>query len=375
MIIPLGIFALYLLIDWLLELIGTLNETNNIANLLFLSIKPEDIEQNAWESVASNNFFFTLDAFKAMGGLSNIYAINFNMFLAFAISAGVLLAYLFAGFTIVTKIFDQVFLFVISPAIATTSILDGGKRMNEWRNLTISKSLVVFGIVLGSRIYITLIGYTVQSTSFWLNFPNYIVILLISAGGAFAFSEFGNLLATFLGEGFGIKASMAQTRSMFHALGTSGAIGKAATKLAGGIGGFAASKVLNRTIKKNSGDGPPDINKFNPGGGTLGKFTSGTKSKFTNDPESKMNYAQHQIYSTLKNQKTQLDNWKKTQYKQIIDNSKLTEKEKQEAFKSINKKYNKDLQQYTQEAQDQTKKAVQEFETAKKNKEVTEGEN
>lgn len=66
---------------------------------------------------------------------------------------------------------------------------------------------------------------------------------------------------------------------------------------------------------------------------------------------------------------------KKTQYKQIIDNSKLTEKEKQEAFKSINKKYNKDLQQYTQEAQDQTKKAVQEFETAKKNKEVTEGEN
>lgn len=219
-----------------------------------------------------------------------------------------------------TKIFDQVFLFVISPAIATTSILDGGKRMNEWRNLTISKSLVVFGIVLGSRIYITLIGYTVQnislitgiqSTSFWLNFPNYIVILLISAGGAFAFSEFGNLLATFLGEGFGIKASMAQTRSMFHALGTSGAIGKAATKLAGGIGGFAASKVLNRTIKKNSGDGPPDINKFNPGGRTLGKFTSGTKSKFTNDPESKMNYAQHQIYSTLKNQKTQLDNWKK----------------------------------------------------------------
>lgn len=94
MIIPLGIFALYLLIDWLLELIGTLDETNNIANLLFLSIKPEDIEQNAWESVASNNFFFTLDAFKAMGGLSNIYAINFNMFLAFAISAGVLLAYL-----------------------------------------------------------------------------------------------------------------------------------------------------------------------------------------------------------------------------------------------------------------------------------------
>ena len=49
--------------------------------------------------------------------------------LGLLLAGGMLLAYFYAALLIMQKVFDQVFLFAIAPVIATTSVLDGGKRI------------------------------------------------------------------------------------------------------------------------------------------------------------------------------------------------------------------------------------------------------
>lgn len=362
MVIPLGIFALYLLIDWLLDLIGATKEDENIARMLFLAITPEGVDKNAWESIANNNFFLSLPAFEQLGGMSNLYLIDFNMLLVFIISAGVLLAYLLAGITIVVKIFDQVFLFCISPIIATTSILDGGARISKWRDMAISKAFIVFGIVLGSRLYISLLGFSVEnisiitgieSNSFWTSFPNYIVILLIAAGGALAFKEFGHVLASFLGEGYGISESVAQTRGIVTAFSSKGMVGKALGGTATGLSAVASG--INNTKSKWNNRGGGSNSSINPGGGIMGRSNAWLGSKFSGSDEKRQSfrneYKHHQIYSNYQKQVRDLNKWKTQQINDINSNSKLTALDKQNHINKINTKYEREIQHHKEQAE------------------------
>lgn len=368
MVIPLGIFALYLLIDWLIELLGAQDPTNGIANMLFLSIKPEGVDYNAWKSMADNNFLLSLSAFKSLGGMSNLFMIDFNMFLSFILSIGVLLAYLYAGITICIKIFDQVFLFCISPAIAATSILDGGKRISEWKDMMISKSFVVFGIILEARLYISLLGFTTEnistitgitsSSSIWTNFPNYIVILLIAAGGAFAFSDFGHVLAAFVGEGSSLTESKNQTKALLASGLTMTGLGKN-----GAISKFAAFSVKNKNnrgmksfIKNNSNDGDGGDSTGGSSFGSSGlssnsfdKYSSGFKAKFSSNPIHQFEYSKHKYYDNLKLNIQKTQQWRTNQLEAIYRDGKLSDLQKQQKAKEINETVNQEIKKHQQE--------------------------
>lgn len=247
-LVPIGIFILYLFLDWIMYLIGIDSSGDSVGDMLFMIIKPDSISEEKWQMIADNYFWITLDDFVEMGGWSQTLTITFTALMGLVISIGVLLAYLFASITILQKIFDQVFLFILSPVIAISSVLDGGKRMSQWRDMMISKSLVVFGIVLGSRIYVSLLIFVANNISnitgipnsnlFFVNLPNIITIILIALGGAFAFSEFGNLLSAFVGEGASLRESAAQSKAM---------IGSIAAVAAGGIG---VAKLAKGTLRK-----------------------------------------------------------------------------------------------------------------------------
>ena len=259
-LIPIGIFALYMLIDWLLDLLGAGTADGGVADMLFGAVKPEGVSDSSWNAIKNDHFFLSLRAFKDLGGMSNLYMIDFQMLLLLAVAIGVLVAYFFAGFTTMMKIFEQVFLFCISPVIATTSVIDGGKRLIQWRDMAIGKAFVVFGIVLGSRLYISLLDFAVDnvsvitginSTSFWVQFPNYLVIILIAGGGAFAFSEFGNVLAAFVGEGVGMRESMSQAKAFMQSGIAMMAPAKAVAKVGGNLGVAGINKVAARSSARS----------------------------------------------------------------------------------------------------------------------------
>lgn len=130
--------------------------------------------------------------------------------------------------------------------------------------MMISKALVVFGTVVGSRLFVGFLGTTIDNialltgieapsdhVTFIANMPNLIVVLLVAVGGAFAFSEFGHLLAAFTGEGASLKESFAQTKTLIGAFSTTGAIGLAGHALSQG-----ASFVGLKSGLKNRRGGP-----------------------------------------------------------------------------------------------------------------------
>lgn len=274
-LVPMGVFALYLFLDWIMSLIG-IDSTGSVGDMLFMIIKPDSISAEKWQTVADNYFLITLNDFAEMGGWTALNNILFTTLMGLVISIGVLLAYLFASITILQKIFDQVFLFILSPVIATTSVIDGGKRMVQWRDMMISKSLVVFGIVLGSRIYVSLLIFVANNISnitgipnsnfFFINLPNIITIILIALGGAFAFSEFGHLLSGFIGEGSNLKESAAKTKSMIASVAGIATGGVGAAKLAKGVLSKATSKATkksNTQISELAQSAGLDIGNFN----------------------------------------------------------------------------------------------------------------
>ncbi|SYV89974.1 Uncharacterised protein, partial [Metamycoplasma alkalescens] len=56
------------------------------------------------------------------------------------------------------KIFQQFFLFVISPFIAAASVADDGKRMKQFQEMYASKSFAILGLVVGVQLYSVFIG-------------------------------------------------------------------------------------------------------------------------------------------------------------------------------------------------------------------------
>lgn len=250
-LIPVAIFSLYMLIDVLINLISS-PEDENIANLLFLAINPLQLNESIMNEIASNNFLLSFNAFKAFGGTSNSGTILLAMILLAAGGIGVFMGYLFAGMSLLQKTFDQIFLFICSPFIAMTTIIDGGKRLINWRDQMIAKSLSIFSILIGSKIFVWVLGYTSKNLAnitgtgdIWVNT---IVLILVALGGAMAFVEFGNIVASFVGEGVGLKESAANTRSLLKSGMAAGGILKSVSS----AGKIAAASPKNAIFGKNS---------------------------------------------------------------------------------------------------------------------------
>lgn len=241
-IIPLGIFGLYFLIDMFMSLIFA-GDNNNIAVLLFNAVKPENVSADTWNGIADNNFMMDANLYYELGK----WPFLITMLIVAILGIGVLIGYFLASVSLLQKMFDQIFLFVVSPFIATTMVMDGGARMKNWKDQMIAKSLCIFGVLIGSRIFAWVIGFASANISSLSGSDNYILnvvlMLIIGLGGALAFVEFGNIIASFVGEGVGLKESAAHTRSL----------------MAGGMAAFGVSKYIGTAggrftgTHKNSG--------------------------------------------------------------------------------------------------------------------------
>ncbi len=136
-----------------------------------------------YERSADSSEYFYFSYFKVLGGM--ILSIYIILLLALAI------------IMFVTRIFDLILLFIVSPYFAATISLDGGEKFGDWRKLFIAKLVSGFGLVIMMKLFVGIIlpiitnGSIIFSTNTFIN-TGFIILLLTA--GCYAVFKSHNLL-------------------------------------------------------------------------------------------------------------------------------------------------------------------------------------
>lgn len=99
--------------------------------------------------------------------------------------------------TFVARLFELVFLYIISPVFCSVSPLDGGEKFNSWRQAFIVKLVAGFGGVYIMRIYMMLVPIVISDKMviFENSFSDWLAKMLFLLGGAFAVLKGNTMLS------------------------------------------------------------------------------------------------------------------------------------------------------------------------------------
>ncbi|AJM71560.1 Mbov_0396 family ICE element transmembrane protein [Mycoplasma yeatsii] len=229
--IPIILFLVTTIFNVILSLIIGEN-VNDISKTIFMSLKDpsnEKIEKNEWLKIANDNFNFKKDVFDKLENGQGILLI----FLGGLTAIMTLIPFLLGALTLVQKIYQQFFLFIISPFICAASVGDNGKRMKIWAESYAAKSLSVIAMVIALQLYsvfITRATNWVGSLNEVNFFSKILLILAIIAGGAVATTGITSEITAFVGESASVRETMSETKNLM----------KTGMALAGGVGAVAA---------------------------------------------------------------------------------------------------------------------------------------
>ncbi len=188
-------------------------------------------------------------------------------------SVVIMVMFVMSAITFIQRIFDIVLLYIISPISVSTIPVDDGNRFRIWRDMTISKVLGAYGIILSMNLFFIIMPQ-IQAITFFDNaFKNGIVQILFLIGGAFAVTKANLVIAQLTGN----QAGNNETQQLIRNIQTGGNIVKStvgAGVMAGGalLGGkrFVDTKKTTRSFAsgfKNSFTTPPSksyLNKEHP---------------------------------------------------------------------------------------------------------------
>ncbi|MGY6172653.1 Mbov_0396 family ICE element transmembrane protein, partial [Candidatus Mycoplasma pogonae] len=214
--VPLGVFLLFWATDLIFELINKAfgDDQSSIAKKIFISLKPKSINLNEWEIMADNDF-------KSMNysDYQNLeWGEGFQIILTLGI-IGIILSFIFllAALSLIQKVFQQFFLFIISPLVAPTILLDAGKRIKTWQQLFLAKTLAIQGFLIGMNvfvIYTNLISGWVNTLEDWTPISRQLFLILLLMGGALGVSSLTSLITEFVGEGMSTRETLGETASL-----------------------------------------------------------------------------------------------------------------------------------------------------------------
>ena len=164
--------------------------------------------------------------------------LNYNILIEWLGSWFALFALLVVSWIIMLKTAELFFLMIISPFLAFTMPLDDGKRIVLYKNMVISKALVILGNLVMYYVYIILMSiiHSTIAQSDWFNanggsIAKAIVELAFVAGSTMAVFAASSMIATFIGESFGMREGMDAFRGFVGLMGGGGLMGFAARKL------------------------------------------------------------------------------------------------------------------------------------------------
>lgn len=182
----------------------------------------------------------------------------------------IMVMFVMSAVTFIQRIFDIVLLYIVSPISVSTIPVDDGNRFKIWRDMTISKVLGAYGIILSMNLFFIIIPQVSSITFFADAFKNGIVKILFLIGGAFAVTKANLVIAQLTGSSAGNN----ETQQMLSNMKYGGHLAKTALGAGATLGGailggkrFVDTKKSTRSFAKgfsnsfNSPTSKPYINK------------------------------------------------------------------------------------------------------------------
>lgn len=169
-----------------------------------------------------------------MGIVSQFYKIrNIDFLIGILGSIVIMVMFVMSAVTFIQRIFDIVLLFIISPVSVSTIPVDDGARFKIWRDMTISKVLGAYGIILSMNLFFIIIPQISSITFFDNAFKNGIVKILFLIGGAFAVTKANLVIAQLTGN----QAGQNETQQLIRNMQTGGHIVRATMGAGAVVGG------------------------------------------------------------------------------------------------------------------------------------------
>ncbi|WP_434329632.1 hypothetical protein V2P39_00895 [Mycoplasma capricolum subsp. capricolum] len=247
---PIILFIFHSIFNVILTLVLG-NETASISKVIFLSLRNaewKNISSVEWEKMANNNFTFDRNVYNELKtGQGSILVIIGGL-----VSIATLIPLLLGLLTLVQKIFQMFFLFVISPFIASASVSDDGKRMKQFQEMYMAKTVSILAIIISLQLFAAFLSRAsswVFSLELDINdnlkyFAKLLLVLGLAAGGAVASSGISSEIAAFVGETTSVRETLGETKNLIsQGLSLGGATAA--------VGGFAKNLGL-RAVKGKS---------------------------------------------------------------------------------------------------------------------------
>lgn len=160
------------------------------------------------------------------------------------------------GITLIQKVIELFFLFIISPLVMIVMVIDNGRAAFTWKDMVIAKFLASSATLISYYIYMSAIQILLKSGLEGLDasdFAKQLFIVLFLCAGGLATLGFSDMVAGFIGEGVGIREGRASFQSTlrggFMALGVGKLIAKP-FKIA--KKGLKQINEVNKKFKNNS---------------------------------------------------------------------------------------------------------------------------
>lgn len=161
---------------------------------------------------------------------------NLDFLIGILGSIVIMVMFVMSAVSFIQRIFDIVLLYIIAPVSVSTIPVDDGNRFRIWRDMTISKVLGAYGIILSMNLFFIIIPQITSIEFFTDGFRNGIVKILFLIGGAFAVTKANLVIAQLTGN----SAGQNETQQLFRNIQTGGHIAKATV----GAGATVAGAVL-----------------------------------------------------------------------------------------------------------------------------------
>lgn len=235
-IFGIAVRAITILMGGIVSAMGT-DENSSFAQEIFNICMPDASNKYPWDSSYSY-LSALLNSANELNGTS--YSMHdYNYFIAFV--GGIIMLFILglSVLTLIERIIDLVFLYIISPVVIAVSPLDEGNRLGIWKDLTIAKLFSIAGMIICFYIYFLFMGIInslLVGSGFLIGFTK----LICAIGGALAAKKGGLLISNLVGHNTamiegqqqGLAAQVVGTG--FRAgLGVVGALGHSAIHLLG----------------------------------------------------------------------------------------------------------------------------------------------
>lgn len=186
--------------------------------------------------------YFDMDVVKQYYNLRSL-----DFFVGIVGGIVIVVMFIMSAVMFIQRIFDIIFLYIISPVSVSTIPVDDGNRFRMWKDMLISKVLCAYGIILTMNLFFIIIPQ-VQTIAFFNDaFKDGIVKILFVIGGAYAVTKANIVVAQLIGD----RSSQNETQQLIANIRTAGSMTKGGALAVGsGVGTIIGGRAFLKAKKE-----------------------------------------------------------------------------------------------------------------------------